>query len=99
YQPDNYYFKILVELGVLGLWFFIRVLIGAVRESRRLERAPYPEDRAFGMGITAYLWASMFAMFFATYLEQFPIDAYFWLLLGITAATVREWAPDPNAVS
>ena len=36
YQPDNYYFKTVIELGVIGLWFLIRILIGAVRESRRL---------------------------------------------------------------
>ena len=96
YQPDNYYFKMLVELGILGLWFFIRILVGAVRESRRVERSPDWADRAFGLGMTAYLWASIFSMFFATYLEMFPMDVYFWLLLGITAATARESQPDPS---
>jgi hypothetical protein len=90
YQPDNYYLKTLVELGVLGLWFLIRLLIGAVRESRRLERSRSPVDAALGIGITAYLLATAFSMFFATYLELFPMDFYFWLLLGITAATARE---------
>ncbi len=90
YQPDNYYFKTVVELGVIGLWFLIRILFGAVRESRRLERVKDKRDSALGIGITAYLAATIFSMFFATYLELFPMDAYFWLLLGITAATVRE---------
>jgi hypothetical protein len=90
YQPDNYYFKTVVELGVIGLWFLIRILIGAVRESRRLERVKNGPDAALGIGITAYLAAAIFSMFFATYLELFPMDAYFWLLLGITAATARE---------
>jgi hypothetical protein len=90
YQPDNYYIKTVIELGLLGLWFLIRVLIGAFRESRRLERSTNPADAALGIGITAYLAAAAFAMFFSTYLELFPMDFYFWLLLGITAATARE---------
>jgi hypothetical protein len=93
YQPDNYYFKTVVELGVIGLWFLIRILLGAVRESRRLERVKNSADAALGIGITAYLFATIFSMFFSTYLELFPMDAYFWLLLGITAATVREHHP------
>ena len=96
YQPDNYYFKTVIELGVLGLWFLIRMLIGAVRESRWLERVPDRTDAAFGVGITAFLLAVVFSMFFATYLELFPVDAYFWLLLGVTAATVREYRRDPE---
>jgi hypothetical protein len=90
YQPDNYYIKTVIELGLLGLWFLIRLLIGAFRESRRLERSLDPVDAALGIGITAYLAASVFSMFFSTYLELFPMDFYFWLLLGMTVATARE---------
>jgi hypothetical protein len=96
YQPDNYYIKTLVELGVIGLWLLLRVLFGGLREARRLERVPDPRDRALGIGMTAFLAAAMFSMLFSTYLELFPMDAYFWLLLGITAATVREYEPDPG---
>jgi hypothetical protein len=96
YQPDNYYIKTLVELGVIGLWLLVRVLFGGLREARRLERVPDPRDRAFGIGMTAFLAAAMFSMLFSTYLELFPMDAYFWLLLGVTAATVREYEPNPG---
>ena len=89
YLPDNYFVKTLIELGVLGLWFFVRLLAGALVESRALERVPCPSDAALGIGSTAYLAASIFSMFFATYLELFPIDVHFWLLLGVVAATVR----------
>ncbi len=99
YQPDNYYFKTVIELGVLGLWFLIRLLIGAVRESRALERVPNPADAALGIGITAFLFSVIFSMLFATYLELFPMDAYFWLLLGITAATVREYRAAPASAT
>jgi hypothetical protein len=90
YQPDNYYIKTVIELGLLGLWFLIRILIGAFRESRRLERSLNRADAALGLGITAYLVATVFSMFFSTYLELFPMDFYFWLILGMTAATARE---------
>jgi hypothetical protein len=93
YQPDNYYIKTVVELGVIGLWLLLRVLVGALREARRLERVPDPADRAFGIGVTAFLAAAMFSMLFSTYLELFPMDMYFWLLLGITAASVRQYDP------
>jgi hypothetical protein len=96
YQPDNYYIKTLVELGVIGLWLLLRVLYGALREARRLERVPDPADRAFGIGMTAFLAAAMFSMLFSTYLELFPMDVYFWLFLGITAATVRQYDSDPE---
>jgi O-Antigen ligase len=96
YQPDNYYLKTVIELGVLGLWFLIRVLVGAVRESRALERVPDKTDSAFGLGMTAFLFAVIFSMFFATYLELFPMDTYFWVLLGITAATAREYRVAPG---
>jgi hypothetical protein len=89
YLPDNYFIKTLIELGVVGLWFFIRLLAGAVAESRALERVDRPTDAALGIGTTAYLAASIFSMLFATYLELFPIDMHFWLLLGVVAATVR----------
>jgi hypothetical protein len=46
--------------------------------------------------MTAFLAAAMFSMLFSTYLELFPMDMYFWLLLGITAATVRQYEPDPE---
>ena len=90
YQPDNYYVKTVVELGLIGLWLLLRILYGALKESRRLERARDPVDRAFGIGMTAFLVAVVFAMFFSTYLELFPMDMYFWLFLGVTAATARE---------
>ena len=96
YQPDNYYIKTLVELGVIGLWLLLRVLFGGLRESRRLERVSDPRDRAFGIGMTAFLAAVMFSMLFSTYLELFPMDMYFWLLLGVTAATAREYDSDPQ---
>ena len=35
YNPDNYYFKTLYELGVLGLWMFVLVLIGAFSSTHR----------------------------------------------------------------
>jgi Mg2+/citrate symporter len=57
---------------------------------------PDRTDSALGIGITAFLFAVIFSMFFSTYLELFPMDAYFWLLLGITAATAREYGIVPG---
>lgn len=88
YQPDNYYVKLLVELGPLGLWFFVTILVialvGTIRAAQRLTGP----DAALALGVSASLVATVFASFVATYFEIFPLDVYFWLLLGAVACAV-----------
>jgi O-antigen ligase len=33
YQPDNYYFKMLVELGVVGMWLFVVIVASGFTEA------------------------------------------------------------------
>jgi putative inorganic carbon (HCO3(-)) transporter len=81
YQPDNYYFKILLEFGVLGFWLLILLLVSLFATVRSASRRG-GQDGAFASGVAATVLAAAVASLVATYLEIFPMDLYFWLLAG-----------------
>jgi hypothetical protein len=85
YQPDNYYFKTLLELGVMGLWLLILFLLVAFSSSRDISSRLAGRDAALASGVAATILAAAVASFVATYFEIFPIDLLFWLLLGVVA--------------
>jgi O-antigen ligase len=83
YQPDNYYMKVLIELGPLGLWFFLMFLVAALLSTIKVARlAVSAADSTFAVGVGAVLLAAAAASLVSTYLEIFPMDFYTWLLLG-----------------
>jgi hypothetical protein len=90
YQPDNYYVKVLLELGPIGLWLFLAMIVTAmiwcVQSARRL---PDP-DGAFVLGVSASIIAAMAASLVATYFEIFPLDFYFWMLLGAVGCATAQ---------
>jgi hypothetical protein len=95
YQPDNYYFKTVFELGPLGLWLFVLLLISAgllgLAASRRLGKsasasAVERRDAALAAGFAASVVAAAAASTVATYFEIFPLDLLFWLLLGVVSS-------------
>jgi hypothetical protein len=92
YQPDNYYVKMLLEMGPIGLWLFLALIITTLVWTTRLARTLPGRDGALALGVSASIVAAMFASVVATYFEIFPIDVYFWLLLGVIgcAAAQRE---------
>ena len=97
YQPDNYYMKVLLELGIPGLWLFVLVLASCFTMARRLETRGPPEDRAFGSGVSAAVLAGAAASLVATYLEIFPMDFLFWMLAGTAAAMGAHAEAEPRA--
>jgi hypothetical protein len=86
YQPDNYLFKTLYELGVLGLWLLVLVFVAAGRTASALARRLRGVDAAFCDGLGAAVLGAAAASLFATYLEIFPLDLLFWLSLGLLGA-------------
>lgn len=92
YQPDNYYMKMALELGVLGLWLFVLVLVSTFTLAHRQASIGPPEDRAFATGLSAVVLASAVASVVATYFEIFPMDLLFWVLAG-TGATMASESP------
>lgn len=90
YQPDNYYVKMLLELGPVGLWLVLAIFITAVTWTTRLAWTLPGRDGALALGISASLIAGMVASLVATYLEIFPIDVYFWLFLGVIGCAAAQ---------
>ena len=88
YQPDNYYFKVLLELGVLGLWLLVLLLVSVFATAHVAGSRLGGEEGAFAGGVAATVMAAAVASLVATYLEIFPMDVYFWLFAG----AVTPWA-------
>ncbi len=89
YQPDNQYFKAVYELGVVGLWAFALTLVTAFLYLRRVDRDLTGTDRALADGVAANLLGVGVACWVATYFEIFPMDFYFWTLLGVVTTCAR----------
>ncbi|HWC39539.1 MAG TPA: O-antigen ligase family protein [Acidimicrobiales bacterium] len=88
--PDNYYYKTVYELGVIGLWLFMVFLVSAFLSSRAASLRLSGRDAALSLGITAQVAAVAAASTVTTYLELFPAPVLFWLLLAVVATCDRE---------
>ena len=85
YQPDNYFFKTVYELGLLGLWMLVLFLMAAVNSTHRAADRLAGADQAFADGVAATIVGAIVASFTASYFEIFPLDLLFWLLLTVVA--------------
>lgn len=90
YQPDNYYFKSLYELGVVGLWLFLLLMLAVYSSVRARVSSLQGPDAAFASGTAAMIVAAGVASLVAMYLEIFPMDFYFWLLVGVVSSFIPE---------
>lgn len=100
YQPDNYYFKTTYELGVVGLWMLVLVIVAAFVATHRAGSRIRGPDRALFDGIAAQILGAASAALVSSYFDIFPVDALFWLLVGIaasTAATAELGPSDPSS--
>jgi hypothetical protein len=89
-QPDNYYFKTTLELGVIGLWLLLILFVTAFSSVHGAARRLRGYDAALATGVAASVLAAATVSLVATYFEVFPMDAYFWLLLAVVATCVPE---------
>ncbi|MBJ7288647.1 MAG: O-antigen ligase domain-containing protein [Williamsia sp.] len=92
YQPDNYYIKTLLELGPIGLWVFLALIVTALIWCVRSSRTLPDRDGALALGVSASIVAAMVASLVATYFEIFPMDVHFWLLLGVVGCATAQQA-------
>ncbi len=97
YQPDNYYFKTAYELGVLGFWVLVLFFISAAAAADRAAASPDAQNSAVALGIAAATIAAALASTVATYLEIFPVDLLFWLLLGVVTCLPPPELPPATA--
>jgi len=86
YQPDNYYYKTVYELGVPGLWLWILLLASAFASAAAFARSASRSESAFALGVAASVLAAAIASLVATYFEIFPMDVLFWLLISAVSA-------------
>jgi hypothetical protein len=89
-QPDNYYFKTTLELGVFGLWLLLLLFVTAFSSAHGSARRLRGYDGALATGFAASVLAAATVSLVATYFEVFPMDAYFWMLLAVVATCVPE---------
>jgi len=90
FQPDNYYFKITFELGVVGLWLLGLLFATTLSSTHGAAKRLSGRDGALAAGVTASIVAAIVVSVVATYFEIFPMDVYFWMLLAIVATCVHE---------
>lgn len=93
YQPDNYYVKRLLELGLPGLGLTVAFLHHVLGSALRARRRAGPADAAFADGAIGVLIGAMIAAVVATYWEIFPLDLYFWILLGALTSIESNGSP------
>lgn len=93
YQTDNYYIKLLLEFGLIGLWSFGLLLVGIFSETRRTSRRAPGPDGALLAGASACIVGIAAACLVATYFEIFPMDLLFWLFAGVAADLGSRPAP------
>ena len=83
YLPDNQYIKTVIELGPIGLWLLLLLGAAVIAAAVAAARRTTGDDRALAQGIAASMWGAAAASLVGTYLEIFPLDFYFWLLVGV----------------
>jgi hypothetical protein len=85
YHPDNEYYRAAYELGVLGLWFTGLLYASAFLSARAGWANGDSEDGVFALAVSSSVLAAAAASMVATYLDTFPNNVYFWLLLAVVA--------------
>ncbi|CAB4858377.1 unannotated protein [freshwater metagenome] len=85
FQADNAYLKVGLEIGLVGLWLFVSLLVSAFLTGRYVEKRVEEEDKHFAAGWSAQVLGIMGACFVASYFEMIPMDALFWLMLAIVS--------------
>ena len=95
FQPDSSYLKVTFELGVIGLWLLVMMLVSMVIYSRSVEKRVSGIDVDFVTGCTAQLVALAAGATVATYLELVPMDQLFFMMAAIVATMVPDFEPGP----
>jgi putative inorganic carbon (HCO3(-)) transporter len=94
YVPDNSWLKEMFELGVIGLWLLVVMIVAMFLMIRRTEKRVSGIDQDFVGGCAAQLLAIMTSALVATYFELVPMDQLFWITVGIVAAMAPDLKPD-----
>jgi hypothetical protein len=99
YQPDNYYFLIAYELGLLGLWWHLLMMGAAFGSARSASTRLTGTDAALAAGTAAVVIAAAAASVMATLFQIPPFDLLWWLLLAVVGTTVAASDQTPAVAS
>ena len=81
---DNYYFKMALEMGWVGLGMFLWLSLAALWSTFLVYReATDPYYKALALGILGVLAATFLGSFSNDINSQKPIAEYFWIMLGL----------------
>jgi putative inorganic carbon (hco3(-)) transporter len=82
-DPHNYYLKVVIETGVIGLFFFLAILASSFRISTRLyKRARDPLFKGLALGLIPAVIAIVIANLFGDRWEYLQDVGFFWALIG-----------------
>lgn len=83
---DNYYFKVALEMGWVGLGLWLWICAAAMFHAYRVyRRTEDPELKAIALGCLSVLFALLVGAFSNDIIAQKPISEFFWLSLGLIA--------------
>ncbi len=83
-DTHNYYLKLLVEQGPLGLLIFLVILWRSYRNANALWReASDPVFKALGLGTVAAVVSLAVANLFGDRFTHYPLSTYFWVYLAL----------------
>jgi O-antigen ligase len=89
-DTHNYYLKVLVETGVIGLILFLSLLAKSIHRGWVLfRRASDPFFRGLGLGLMGWVIATAVGIAFGDRWSYLQIQGFFWVLAGLVA---RGWA-------
>ncbi len=94
-DTHNFFLKVLVETGVLGLLLFLWLVVKTFRTGYRLFRKSNdPFFAALGLGLAGWVVAALTANCFGDRWTYFQVAGYMWVLAGLVArAVILESAP------
>jgi putative inorganic carbon (hco3(-)) transporter len=89
-DTHNYYVKILMETGLVGLLIFLWLLGAACKIAWRLfRRARDPILSALGCGLLAMIFCVVVVNFFGDRWTYLQVNGFLWVLLGLAARGLR----------
>lgn len=87
---DNYFTVLLIQSGLIGLGLFLAMNFAALRVGlRTFRRHPDPFSKGVALAVFALVPAFLFIGATAQLWENYPLNLYFWTLLGLLSSLAR----------
>jgi O-antigen ligase len=89
-DPHNMYIKVLVQWGLVGLFFFLWIYLRGLRLSWRLYRRSGDEwMKGLGLGFLLCIVANMVMNFFHDAYSYVNVMGFYWVWLGLIVSALR----------